>query len=60
MKYDFIISQKLGSSDFCQIANSVLKKAKSAVTPLFNRPEVLSLASDKANNFAKIFSRTSL
>ena len=60
MKYDFIISQKLVSSDFYQIANSFLKKGKSAVTPLFNRPELLSLASDKANNFAKIFSRTSL
>ena len=31
-----ITSQKLGSQDFWQIANSVLHKGKSAIPPLFN------------------------
>ena len=48
-----ITSQKLGSLDFWQIANSVLNKGKSAIPPLFNRLEVLSSASDKAKLFAK-------
>ena len=43
-----ISSQKLGSRDFWQIAKSVLNKGKSAIHPLFNGPEVLSSASDKA------------
>ena len=43
-----ITSQKLGSRDFWRIANSVLNKGKSAIPPLFNGPEVLSSASDKA------------
>ena len=54
-----IISQKLGSRDFWRIANSVLNKGKSAIPPLFNRPEVLSSASDKAKLFAKNFSKNS-
>ena len=54
-----ITSQKLGSGDFWQIANSVLNKGKSAIPPLFNRPEVLSSASDKAKLFAKNFSKNS-
>ena len=49
-----ITSQKLGSRDFLQIANSVLNKGKSAKPPLFNEPEVLSSASDKAK-LLKIF-----
>ena len=52
-----ITSQKLGSRDFRQIANSVLNKAKSVIPPLFNGPEVLSTASDKAKLFAKNFSK---
>ena len=44
-----ITSQKLGSCDFWQIANSVLKKRKSAIPPLFNGPEVLSLHLIKQN-----------
>ena len=39
-----------------QIANSVLNKGKSAIPPLFNSPEVLSSASDKAKLFAENFS----
>ena len=35
-----ILSQKVGSCDFWQIANSVLNKGKSAIPPLFNGPEV--------------------
>ena len=48
-----ITSQKLGSRDFWRIANSVLNKGKSAIPPLFNGPEVLSSASDKAKLFAE-------
>ena len=54
-----ITSQKLGSQDFWQIANSVLNKGKSTITPPFNRLEVLSSASDKAKLFAKNFSKNS-
>ena len=54
-----ITSQKLGSWDFWQIVNSVLNKGKSAAPPLFNGPEVLSSASDKAKLFAKNFSKNS-
>ena len=54
-----IISQNLGSRDFWKIANSVLNKGKSAIPPLFNGPEVLSSASDKAKLFAKNFSKIS-
>ena len=54
-----ITSQKLGSRDFWQIANSVLNKGKSATPPLFNRPEVLSSASDKAKLFAENFTLNS-
>ena len=42
-----IIFQKCGSWDFWQIANSVLNKDKSAVSPLFNGLEVLPFASNK-------------
>ena len=52
-----ITSQKLGSRDFWRIANSVLNKGKSTTPPLFNGPEVLSSASDKAKLFAKNFSK---
>ena len=55
---EFITSQKLGSQDFWQIANSVLNKGKSTIPPLFNRPEVFSSTSDKAK-FAKNFSKNS-
>ena len=54
-----ITSQKLGSRDFWWIANSVLNKGNSAIPPLFNGPEVLSSASDKAKLFAENFSLNS-
>ena len=54
-----ITSQKLGSRDFWRLANSVLNKGKSVIPPLFNRPGVLSTASDKAKLFAKNFSNNS-
>ena len=54
-----ITSQKLGSRHIWRIANSVLNKGKSAIPPLFNGPEVLSSASDKAKLFAKNFSNNS-
>ena len=54
-----ITSQKLSSPDFWQIANSILNKGKSAIPPLFNSPEVLSSASDKAKLFAENFTKNS-
>ena len=54
-----ITSQKLGSCDFWQIANSVLNKGNSATPPLLNDPEGLSSASDKAKLFAENFSKNS-
>ena len=54
-----ITSQKLGSWNFWRIANSVLDKGKSAITPLFNALEVLCSLSDKAILFAKNFSKNS-
>ena len=54
-----ITSQKLDSLNFWQIANSVLNKGKSAIPPQFNRPEMLSSASDKAKLLAKNFSKNS-
>ena len=56
---EFITSQKLGSHDFWQIANSVLNKGKSAIPSLFNGLGVLSSASDKAKLFAENFSLNS-
>ena len=54
-----IISQKLGSRDFWRIANSVFNKGESTILPLFNGPEILSFASDKAKLFAENFSKYS-
>ena len=54
-----ITSQRLGTRDFWQIAQSVLNKGKSAIPPLFNGLEVLSAASDKAKLFAKSVSKNS-
>ena len=54
-----ITSQKLGSWDFWEIANSVISKSKSAIPPQFNGLDVLSSASDKAKLFAKNFSKNS-
>ena len=54
-----ITSQKPGSQKFSRIANSFLNKGKSAIPPLFNGPEVLSSASDKAKLFAENFSKNS-
>ena len=56
---DSITSLKLDSCHFWRIANSVLNKSKSAIPPLFNGPEVLSSASDKAKLFAENFSKNS-
>ena len=54
-----IPSQKLGSHDFWRIANSVLNKDESAIPPLFNGPEVLSSASNKAKLFPENISLNS-
>ena len=56
---DSLTSQKLGSRDFWRIPNSVLNEGKSVIPPLFNGPEALSTASDKAKLLAKIFSKNS-
>ena len=53
-----IISQKLGSRDFWQIANSVLNKGKSAVPPLFSGPGCCLLHLIKQNFLLKTFLRT--
>ena len=58
-KQKSIISQKLGSRELSQIANSVLNKGRSDTLPLFNVSEVLSSASDKAKLFTEIFSKNS-
>ena len=58
-KQKSIISQKLGSRELSQIANSVLNKGRSDTPPLFNVSEVLSSASDKAKLFTEIFSKNS-
>ena len=54
-----INSQKLGSWEFWQIANSVLKKGKFAIPPLFKGLEMLYSACDKAKLFAKSLSMNS-
>ena len=58
-KKEPITSHKLGSDKFWRIANSALKKSKSAIPLLFNRPERLPSAADKAKLFTKIFSKNS-
>ena len=50
-----ITSQKFGSHYFWQIGNNVLSEGKSVLPPLFNDPEVLSSASDKATFLLKRF-----
>ena len=45
--------------NFGEIANCVLNKGKSATLSLFNGPEMLSSASDKAKLFAKNLSKNS-
>ena len=52
------LSRNLALGTFGE-CNSVLNKGKSAIPPLFNGPEVLSSASDKAKLFAKNFSKNS-
>ena len=54
-----ITFQNPGSRDFWRIANSLLNKGKSTIPSLFNGPEVLSSASDKAKLFAENFSLNS-
>ena len=54
-----ISSKKHGSRHYWQIANSVSNKGKSVIRPLFNCPEVLYSASDKAKLFAENFSKNS-
>ena len=54
-----IASQSIGSRDFWRISNSILNRGKSTIPPLFNGPEVLTTATDKANLFARNFSKNS-
>ena len=54
-----LTSQKLGSRDIWQIANSVLNIDKSAIPPLFNGQKVLPSASEKAKLFDENFSKNS-
>ena len=50
-----ISTQRLGSRDFWQIANSVLNNNKSSIPPLFHGSEVLTSPQDKANLFGDNF-----
>ena len=45
IKQESITFHKLNSRDFRRVANSVLSKGESAITRLFNGPEVLSSGS---------------
>ena len=54
-----ISSQKSGSYEFCRITNNVPNNGKSATPPLFDGPEVLSSAYDKAKLFPENFSKNS-
>ena len=54
-----LTSKKLGYCPFCQIANSVLNKGKSAIHPLFNSTEVFPSPSDKAKSFPENFLKNS-
>ena len=53
-----ITSQKIGSRDFWQIANSVLNKGKSTIPPLFNGQRCCLLHMIKQNCLLKNFLRT--
>ena len=53
------LPRNLALGDIWRIANSVLNEGKPGIPPLFNGPEVLSSASDKAKVFAKNFSKIS-
>ena len=57
IKQESFTSRKPGSLGFWRITNSVLNKGKSVIPPLFDDPEVLSYASDKAKLFAENFSK---
>ena len=59
IKQESITSQKLGSGNLWQIANSVLKKDNSALPPLINGPEVLSSGPDKAKIVLNFFAKNS-
>ena len=54
-----LLPRNVAFGDFWRIANSVLSKGKSAIPPLFNKPDVLSSASDKAKLFAENYSLNS-
>ena len=57
-KTESITFQKLGSRDFWRIVDSVLNKGKSAIPPLFNRPEVKKILHlIKQNYLLKTFLR---
>ena len=51
--------KELDSQDFWGIINTVLNNGKSPIYPLFNGPEMLSSASNKAKLIAKNFSANS-
>ena len=53
------LSRNLAHVTFWRIASNVLNEGKSAIPVLFNGPEVLSFAADKAKLFASNFSKNS-
>ena len=54
-----VTSQKLDSSDFWRIANSILHEGKSTISPLFNSSKMLSSSSDTVQSFSENFFNTS-
>ena len=54
-----LLPRNLALVTFWQIANSVLNKGKSAISPLFKDLEVLSSASDRAKLLVENFSMNS-
>ena len=59
LKQESITSQELGSQVFCKIANSILKKGKSTMPPLFEGPECCLLLLMKQCYLLKNFSKNS-
>ena len=54
-----VAEQQLDSNQFWQIANKVLNRSVCSIPTINNRPEVISLALDKAKLFAKNFTTKS-
>ena len=60
IEVDNLLIQSIGSRDFWLIYGSFSNKGKTLIPPLFNGPEVISSFRNKAQRFAKLFSRNSI